>query len=197
MDLLMKKKFDFSSFAFKEEGDLNESTELKLPPKIERKQELAIESDEEEDSKSNECFKTRSGRTVQLKNNPKTFVLSETSSDEDDDENVSFKLSNKLDNQLNGKSKRKRKQKATIEDNLDITTDFKPLKKSNRSIQINQEPLKALNNKLSKIEIDEKKKNLSLPDEINLLLEDDGNSNSSFAKVLSKDKKRKINKLVF
>ena len=58
------------------------------------------------------------------------------------EENFAFKVSNKSDNylidynQLNGKSKHKRKQKATKEDNLDIKTDFKPFKKSNRSIQI-------------------------------------------------------------
>jgi len=129
-------KFDFSRFAYKPDQSLTEDStndlNSNLPPKIERKK--IDDSEEEEDFKT-----TKSGRRIQSK--AKTyFVDSASSSSEDENDEDVFKVrSTKPPRKLNlGREKPKRINKPKIVKNEhDITVDFVPLRKVNRSITIN------------------------------------------------------------
>lgn len=208
MDANVSNKFDFRKFAFSEDNDEIEDATTSLPPKIERKPVIKDSSDDE----SNDCFKTRSGRTIHNKFAAKTITLSSDDDSSEEDENDVFKVYQKLDSELNNKPKRIRENKVKIqneqvdlngkfvklrknklkkEDDLNLSADFVPLKKSNKSITIDQDalsnPLKILSNKMNKIEVNGDKKFLNVPDEINMLLNED-----SFDSTTSNNRKRKI-----
>lgn len=181
MDLLMKKKFDFSKFAFKEDGQTQVTTvEFDPPPEPERKPALTSHSSEEEQSNDGQ-FQTRSGRRVQ----PKVTVVldsSESSGEENDD---AFKTSVRTKNRPNGNAKPAKRKTKKANEELDISKEFVPLRKTNKSITVTEKPLKLINNKLSNFEIAKEKQTLS--DEINLLLGTDDSNQSSDSRV----KKRK------
>lgn len=180
----MKKRFDFSRFAFKDEpGEESAAGSSDQRARIVCKPSPAYISDEER-SNDVDIPATRSGRRVQ----PKTVVIDDSSEASSEEENEdAFKVSAYTNKKLAGKPKRVKKLKAAREE-LDISKEFVPLRSTNKSITVDI-PLKSINNKLSNYDIANEKKALS--DEINLLLgDDDSNSNQSDPRA----NKRKANK---
>lgn len=178
MDQLMKKSFDFSRFAFKEDsepdGEVSSVSDQK--PKIVSKPAPFYPSDDEQSNDTD--FKTRSGRRVQ----PKTVLIDDSSEASSEEENGdAFKVSAYTNKRLVAKPKRVKK----IKEELDLSKEFVPLRSTNKSITVDN-PLKSINNKLSNYGITNERKALS--DEINLLLEEDDTSSTQSSN------KRKANK---
>ena len=176
----MKKKFDFSRFAFREDGQTQATTVPYDPPPKPDHDPAIIPSSDEEQSNDGQ-FQTRSGRRVQPK---VAVVLDSSESSEEENEEDAFKTSVRPRNRLNGKAKPAKRKTKAVRDELDMSKEFVALRKSNKSITV-ENPLKSINNKLSNFEIANEKQSLS--DEINLLLGTD-ESNQSYD---SRSKKRK------
>ena len=182
MDLLVKKKFDFSRFAFREDGEAEEATASNdLPAKMDPKPAPVHSSDEEQSNDGQ--FQTRSGRRVQSK----VTVINDSSDSSEDENEDAFKVSSRMTNRLNGKAKPAKRTTKAAKEELDISKEFVALRRSNKSITVDK-PLKSINNKLSDFTMAKEKQALS--DEIDLLLGTDDSNQSSDSKA----KKRKASK---
>ena len=182
--IMMKKKFDFSRYAYKGDGETSQPTVSHNPPaKLVVKPAPVYSSDEEQSNEGN--FQTRAGRRVQ----PIVTVIDDSSdaSSEEENEDAAFKaFLPTAKSRPNGKAKPAKKNTKSKEE-LDLSKEFVALRSTNKSITVDK-PLKSISNKLSNFEIAAEKQTLS--DEINLLLGTDDSNQSSD----SRSKKRKVDK---